>query len=175
MPHETVNGQAQGGACALPLPTFPTGIMRPRFHPPDGQLCVCGRFAWAGNQSQPGDLYRVRYTGKPVDHPVGLRARGGGVEVTLTDPLDAEAAADPKNYDVKVWGLNRTRNYASKHTEEKPLKVSKATPSPAGKTVRLDILDLAPTWGMEIKYRVQGADGRPAAGAIHNTIHVLGK
>ena len=54
VPHEMVNGQAQGGMCALPLPPFPTGIMRGRFHPTDGQLYTCGMFAWAGNQTVPG-------------------------------------------------------------------------------------------------------------------------
>ena len=43
-------------------------------------------FAWAGNQTQPGGFYRVRYTGKPADLPVGLKAKSGGVEVTFTDP-----------------------------------------------------------------------------------------
>lgn len=28
-----------------------------------------------------------------------------------------------------------------------------------GKTVRLDLPDLAPTWGMEIRYRLTGTDG----------------
>ena len=173
VPHETVNGQAQGGMCALPLPTFPTGIMRPRFHPTDGQLYVCGMFAWAGNRTAPGGFYRVRYTGKPADLPVGLKAKAGGVEVTFTDAIDAKAAADPSNYEVKVWGLKRTQNYGSKHIDEKTLAVTKATAD--GKTVRLEIAGLAPTWGMEIKYRLKGTDGRAVTGTIHNSIHEFGK
>jgi len=174
VPHEKVNGQAQGGMCALPLPTFATGIMRGRFHPTDGQLYTCGMFAWAGNQSAPGGFYRVRYTGKPPDLPVGLKAKTGGVELTFTDALDAKAAADPKNYEVRVWSLKRSQNYGSKHIDEKPLLVAKATVSADGKTVRLEMTDLAPTWGMEISYRLKGADGRAIAGVIHNTIHAMG-
>jgi putative heme-binding domain-containing protein len=142
VPHEIVNGQSQGGMCALPLPLFPTGIMRPRFSPTDGQLYVCGMFAWAGNQTVPGGFYRVRYTGKPADLPVGLKAKAGAVELTFTDALDAKNAADAKNYEVKVWGLKRTQNYGSKHIDEKPLAVTKATVSSDGKTVRLEIADL---------------------------------
>jgi hypothetical protein len=173
VPHETVKGQVQGGMCALPLPPAPTGIMRGRFHPNDGQLYTCGMFAWAGNQTQPGGFYRVRYTGKPADLPVGLKARSGGVEVTFTDPLDASNAADVKNYTIKVWGLKRTQNYGSKHIDERSLPVSKAVPLADGRTVRLEIADLAPTWGMEIKYRVKGTDGRAIVGVIHNTIHAF--
>ncbi len=174
VPHETVNGQAQGGMCALPLPTFPTGVMRPRFHPTDGHLYACGMFAWAGNVTVPGGFYRVRYTGQPADLPVGLKAKTGAVELTFTDPLDPKAV-NAKSFDVKVWGLNRTKNYGSKHIDEKPLALAKATLAADGKTVRLDLPDLAPTWCMEIRYRLTGTDGRPIAGTIHNTIHALGR
>jgi putative heme-binding domain-containing protein len=175
VPHEVVNGQAQGGVCALPLPAFPTGIMRPRFHPTDGQLYVCGMFAWAGNRTRAGGFYRVRYTGKPADLPIGLKAKAGAVEVAFTDPLDAASAADATNYGVKVWGLKRSQNYGSKHIDEKPLAVAAATVSDDGKTVRLAIPGLAPTRGMEVRFRVKGRDGRPVVGTIHNTIHELGK
>jgi hypothetical protein len=174
VPHESVNGQAQGGMCALPLLAFPTGIMRPRFHPTDGHLYVCGMFAWAGNQTAPGGFYRVRYTGKPADLPVGLKAKVGAVELAFTDAIDP-MALEAKNFDVKLWGLIRSRNYGSKHVDEKPLAVAKATLGPDGKTVRLEIPDLAPTWCMEIQFRLKGTDGRAVRGVIHNTIHALGK
>jgi len=32
------------------------------------------------------------------------KAKAGADEVTFTDALDAESAADPKNYEVKVGG-----------------------------------------------------------------------
>lgn len=174
VPHETVNGQSQGGMCPLPLPPFPTGVMRPRFHPTDGALYVCGMYAWAGNQLAPGGFYRVRYTGKPADLPVGLRAKTGALELTFTDTLDAKAL-DAKSFDLKVWGLQRSKNYGSKHIDEKPIAVTKATLSADGKTVLLTVPDLAPTWCMEIKYRLTGADGRAITGTIHNTIHDLAK
>jgi len=173
VPHEKVDGQAQGGMCALPLPTFPTGIMRGRFHPTDGQLYTCGMFAWAGNQTQPGGFYRVRYTEKPADLPIGVKAKASGVEVTFTDGIDATNAADSRNYEVKVWDLKRTRDYGSKHLNEHSLTVTKATVLEDGKTVRLALADLAPTWGMEIKYRLKGTDGRAIVGTIHNTIHAV--
>jgi putative heme-binding domain-containing protein len=173
VPHENVRGQAQGGMCALPLPVSPTGIMRGRFHPADGQLYTCGMFAWAGNQTRPGGFYRIRMTGKPADLPVGLKATTGGVEITYTDPVDAKSAADAKNYQIRVWDLKRTQNYGSKHLNERTLDVSKATLLADGKTVRIEIAGLAPTWGMEIRYRLQGTDGRAILGEIHNTIHAL--
>ena len=174
VPHEIVKGQAQGGMCALPLPTFPTGVMRPRFHPTDGHLYVCGMFAWAGNRTDPGGFYRVRYAGKPADLPVGLKAKAGAVELAFTDAIDAKSV-DAKYFDVKVWGLKRTQDYGSKHIDEKPLTVMKATLGDDGKTVRLDLPDLAPTWGMEIKFRLKAPDGRSITGTIHSTVHGFGR
>ncbi|MGL6074233.1 MAG: DUF6797 domain-containing protein [Fimbriiglobus sp.] len=174
VPHETVGGQSQGGMCSLPIPNFPTGIMRPRFHPVDGHLYVCGMYAWAGNQTTGGGFYRVRYTGQPADLPVGLKAKTNAMELTLTDPIDPKSA-DAKSFDIKAWGLKRTKNYGSKHIDEHPLTVSKVTVSADGKTITLEIPDLKPTWCMEIKYRFRAADGRPITGTIHNSIHELGK
>lgn len=174
VPHEKVYGQDQGGMCALPLPTFPTGIMRPRFHPTDGSLYVCGMYAWAGNQTAPGGLYRVRYTGKPMNLPIAIHAKTRSIEITFTDNVDG-FAMEPKNFDIKVWGLKRTKNYGSKHIDEKPLSVTKATLAADGKTIRLELPDLTPTMCMEIVYRLKGTDGRPITGTLHNTIHALGK
>ena len=84
----------QGGLATLPIPQFPTGIMRGRFHPGDGQLYTCGMYAWAGNQTQPGGFYRVRYTGKPIYVPVGLSARRDGMAITFTGALDPSTATD---------------------------------------------------------------------------------
>lgn len=173
VPHEKVDGQAQGGMCAVPLPEFPTGIMRGRFHPADGQLYACGMFAWAGNRTQPGGFYRIRATGKPMDLPLELKAKSNGVELSFTDPVDVADAANVANYAVRVWDLKRSENYGSKHINERSLPVRQAQPSADGKSVRLTIDGIAPTWGMEIAYRLKGPDGRSIARTIHNSIHKL--
>ena len=173
VPHETVNGQVQGGMCEFPIARFPTGVMRGRFHPQNGQLYTCGMFAWAGNQQQPGGFYRVRYTGQPVHLPTGLKARGKGMEITFAFPLDRAVASDVKRYRVKTWSLKRTAGYGSKHYDEKPSQVTGVEVSADGKTVFLKIADIKPTWSMEIRYSLQGVGGEPVEGTIHNTIHNL--
>src|SRR5258708_23946995 len=115
IPHEKVDDQWQGGMCALPLLQFPTGVMRGRFHPENGQLYCLGMFAWAGTQTQPGGFYRVRYTGKPVYLPVALKAEKTGMTMTFTGKLDPKIAGDLKNYAVQTWSLKRSAEYGSKH------------------------------------------------------------
>ncbi len=173
VPHERIGDRVQGGVCRFPLSPFPTGIMRGRFHPTDGQLYTCGMYCWAGNQQQPGGFYRVRYTGKPVYLPVGLRATASGMAITFSGSLDPTAAADVRGYAVKIWGLKRSAKYGSDHVNEQALSVAKAALSADGRTVLLDIPGIRPTQGMEIRSRLAGQSGEPVDVTIHNTIHVL--
>jgi putative heme-binding domain-containing protein len=173
VPHERVGDAMQGGLCALPIPQTPTGLIRARFHPTDGQLYTCGMFAWAGNQEQPGGLYRVRYTGKPVYLPIALNAKQRGMSITFSGALERSAATDPARYAIKTWSLKRTADYGSDHYDTRSLKVSGVKLSDDGRTVFIEIADLKPTWCMEIKYLLKGADGAPVDGLIHNTIHAL--
>jgi glucose/arabinose dehydrogenase/cytochrome c5 len=171
VPHETVNGRMQGGVVRLPLERFPTGVMRGRWHPVNGQLYAVGMFAWAGNQQEDGGLYRVRLTGQPLHVPTGLSARRGAYSMTFTDPLDRTTATDPGNFTIRAWDLVRSRNYGSKHWNEHPLRVAAAALSADGKTVTLSIPDLAPTRGMEIVCRLRGANGGEFERRIHSTLH----
>jgi putative heme-binding domain-containing protein len=173
--HETVGGKLQGGLCAVEIPRFPTGIMRGRFSPDDGQLYLAGLSAWASSQEQPGGIYRLRATGKPMHLPIGLEAKRTGMKITFTEALDRETAADVRSYSVKVWGLKRSANYGSNHIGERELAVAGARAGEDGRSVFLEIPGIAPTWSMEIRWRLRSEKGQPFAGAIHNTIHRLGE
>jgi hypothetical protein len=172
VPHETVDGQVQGGMIELPIAQFPTGILRGRFHPADGQLYLSGMFAWGSNQQQAGGFYRLRYTGKPVHLPVELKARPDGVELLFSGDLDSRAAVNSDNYQIKVWDLKRSKNYGSEHYNEHRLEVTGAQLD--GRRVRLQVPDIGPTWGMEIRYYLKTSDGQSLEGVVHNTIHHTG-
>lgn len=172
VPHESVGPHMQGGMIELPMPAFPTGVMRGRFRPDDGDLYVCGMFAWAGSATEPGGLYRLRATDQPMHLPKELHATKSGLKLTFTEPVDADRVK-PEQFQIQTWSLKRTANYGSKHFDEKALKVREVTVSEDGKTVTLDVADLQPTWGMEIKYQLPFADGKTVEGVIHNTIHAL--
>lgn len=174
VPHENIGGRLQGGVVQLPIPDFPTGTMRGRFHPGNGHLYTCGLYAWAGNRQLDGGFYRVRATGKAANLPIGLHARPDGMELQFSDALDPVAASDSKNYAVKVWSLKRSADYGSKHIDEHGLNVTKATLATNRKSVLLRIPNLQPTWSMEIKCDLRGADGTSFTRTIHNTIHRLG-
>ena len=148
--------------------------MRGRFHPVDRQLYACGMFAWAGNATQPGGLYRIRYTGRPMYLPTQLHARRGELDIAFTEALNS-SAADPENYSLKTWSLKRSKEYGSPHIDEKPLAVEAVTPSEDRRTVTLKLPDLRPTWGMEITCRLKDTDGKPFMRVIHNSVFALGE
>lgn len=176
VPHEEMKGMVQGGMCQLPIQDFPTGIMRGRFSPFDGQLYVCGLSAWATNQTaQEGGLYRIRYTGKPVALPVKLSASETGMRIGFSEPLGAGTSLAPDNYAVEVWSLKRTKNYGSDHFDQHALEIKEVKLSEDRQTLSLIIPDIAPTWSMEIRLMVETADGRKVERVIHNTIHNLSK
>src|SRR5262249_53190305 len=172
---EMVAGRMQGGMCALPMPAFPTGVMRGRFHPSSGQLYACGLFAWAGDRTQPGGFYRVRATGKSLIMPVELAARRQGVAITFSGQLDRKTAGDRARYSARTWSLRRTVKYGSDHYDERPGRITGATVSANGRTIFLDIPELRPTWCMEITYAIHAENGEAVEGTIHNTIYQLGE
>lgn len=170
--HESTSHGPQGGMIELPIPAFPTGVMRGRFHPQDQQLYLCGMFAWAGNATQPGGLYRLRATGKPIRLPLALSARKTGVKLTFAEPLASDSIG-PQNVQVKTWSLKRTANYGSPHYDERTLTVSRTRLSSDGRSLTIELPELTPTWCMELVYSLRSAAGEPVQGSIHNTIHEL--
>ena len=177
---EKVNGRVQGGVVRIPDFDFPTGVMRGRFHPGDGQLYACGLFGWAGNKTRPGGFYRLKHTGKPVHLPVAIHATKDGISLTFTNELDAGTAADPDNYSVKRWGYKRTRNYGSRDYKadgsqgRDRVEVTGVKLSADKKSVLLQIADMKPTMQMQIEYKIDAADGAYLSHRIQNTIHAIG-
>ncbi len=177
---EKVNGRVQGGVVRIPDFDFPTGVMRGRFHPGDGQLYACGLFGWAGNKTRPGGFYRLKHTGKPVHLPVAIHATKNGISLTFTNALDAETAADPESYSVHRWGYKRTRNYGSRDYKadgsqgRDRVEVTGAKLSADKKSVLLQIDDMKPTMQMQIEYKIDAKDGAYLSHRIQNTIHAIG-
>lgn len=173
VPNERVGDRLQGAVVQLPLPDAPTGVMRGRFHPGNGHLYTCGLYGWAGNRLGDGGFYRVRATGKPMHLPQEFHGVTGGLRVTFTEPLDPATAGNITNYAVKVWGLKRTANYGSPHVNEHALRLASATLGADGRTVTLELPELAPTWGLELAYQLRDAQGGAYQGRLHGTLHQL--
>jgi hypothetical protein len=162
----------QGGVVKLPV-RFTSSAMRARFNARDGQLYVSGLRGWLTNAVKDGGLDRVRYTGKPLYLPVGLRIKKGGVEIKFAQPLDKEAATDPDNYSVDTSNIRWTHNYGSGDHDKKEHFVDDVKLLADGATVFLAIKDIRPAHQMQIGFTIQAADGTKLRDTIWNTVHVV--
>ena len=180
---EQVDGTYQGGVVRMPITDFPTGVMRGRFHAGDGQFYCCGLFGWSSNKTSPGGFYRVRYTGQPVHMPVALHATIDGIVLRFTDPLDPATAGDWGNYTASRWQYKRTQNYGSEDYKisdgrrqgRDRVRIEDVALAEDGRSVLLKIRDMQPAMQMELRYRIQAADGTPLAHTIEHTIHKVGE
>ncbi len=169
---ERAGGGEQGAVCALPIPDFPTGIMRARFHPTNGQLYACGLSAWATSQTlQEGGFYRLRPTGKPAVVPVAWHVASGALELTFSEPLARTVTSDTTRFAVKVWDLKRSAAYGSPRLNERPLEITQAEPLVDACRLRLTIPALAATDMIEITCRLPDATGRDVERVIQGTVH----
>lgn len=164
-------GTFQGAFVELPLPQFPTGLIRGRMNHSDGQLYVCGMSAWATNQMlQTGGMYRIRYIPeKNICIPTSLEFMPGTISLSFSSSLDDVQTTD---FTVRTWELKRTRRYGSERLNEKELEVSHVTMEEQGQKVVLHVADLAPTWIIEILYNVS-SDHKNISGALQGTIYTL--
>ncbi len=106
------DGHIQGGVVRFPV-NFLSGIMRPRFNANDGQLYVAGLRGWQSSAATDAAFQRVRYTGKPANMVTGLKVRKGGLDITFTDPVDAEDANDADSFEVEQWNYLWCSEYGS--------------------------------------------------------------
>jgi hypothetical protein len=165
---------AQGALCCLPMPDFPTGIMRGRMHPTNGQLYLCGLSAWATSQTeQEGGFYRLRPTGQPAALPTAWHIIPGGIELTFSEPLATATVTELARYVVKVWELKRSANYGSPRVNEHTLAVTRATVLSDPRQIRLTIPSLAPATIIELTCRLQDATGAEVTRVITGTIHYV--
>ena len=174
---ETVDGVAQGSVVKFPF-KFPSGIMRGRFHPKDGQLYVSGLNVWQSDAAKFGCFSRVRYTGAPATMTVGLHTLKDGVQLQFTGPLDAASATDAQNYDITRWNYEWTGNYGSPDFKvsdgtkgKDTVTIEKAVLSPDKKTLTLTLADMQPAMTLRLKFKIQSADGKPVEQEIHATVH----
>ncbi|MEX0290226.1 MAG: DUF6797 domain-containing protein [Flavobacteriaceae bacterium] len=174
--NEEVNGQRQGGVIDLPGMKFYTGVMRGRFHPRDEHLYLCGMEAWSTTQNmRPGDLYRIRYTGKTLPLPTKLNATSEGIKLTFASVLEAESATNPDNYQIMTWDLIRSRTYGSDRYNIKKLGISEVELLENEQAVLLTLKDITPVDVMTIDYNILDSKGVVLKGTIQNTIHELGE
>jgi hypothetical protein len=175
---EEVDGVTQAGMARFPF-KFPTGVMRGRSNPRDGQIYVCGLRGWQTDGTKEGGFYRVRYTGQPVYMPAALHASKDGLKIVFTSELDRASATDLANYSIEQWNYSYSGAYGSsdfsvtdpKVKRHDKVQIKSARLGKDAKTIRLEVAGLQPVDQMKIKMTLKAADGSPVTQEIYSTIH----
>ncbi|WP_277482509.1 DUF6797 domain-containing protein [Catalinimonas alkaloidigena] len=149
---EEVDGVWQGAHLNLPL-MFKSGLERGRFHE-DGHLYLAGMTSWQSIGQDWGSFHRVRYTGAPLNLPVEINTKAGGLELEFTQKVDPQTATNIENYQLQKWTYPWTSQYGTRgklysvdnpgETKPDPVKVESIRLSDDGKTIFLTIPALEP-------------------------------
>lgn len=144
---EKVNGEYQGAVWPL-LKQFQSGVNRLAYGP-DGKLYVGGCQApvsWKAVAPLDFALERISYTGKLPFEVKEVHALRDGFELTFTQPVEPQAAANPDSYDVTQYGYKYHSKYGSpeidhdgKENAASVIKVAAASVSPDKLKVRLKL------------------------------------
>ncbi|WP_157972131.1 DUF6797 domain-containing protein [Pleomorphovibrio marinus] len=149
---EEVDGVWQGAHVGLPL-LFKSGLERGRFHR-DGHLYLVGMTSWQSIGENWGSFHRVRYNGRPLDIPIAVNTKAGGLEIRFSQELDSEAATKIENYQLQKWTYPWTSQYGTRGkvysldnpgaTKPDPIQVESLRLSDDRKSIFLEIPDLKP-------------------------------
>jgi hypothetical protein len=177
---ENVGGALQGGTARLPL-RFASGLIRARMNPHDQHLYVCGMSVWQTVGVEPGGLYRVRYTGRPLHTLLESRVRPNGIELVFSDPLDPKEAGDPQNFSIEQWNYRWIPRYGSPHYSVKnpeaeghdPVPVEAARLAADGRTLFLQTPPVQPVMQMKIAWNIRAVDGTPLRQEFYQTINAV--
>jgi hypothetical protein len=173
---EEVEGVTQGAMARLPF-KLPTGAMRGRENPRDGQVYVCGLRGWQTDGIREGGFYRIRYNSKPAHLPTDFHVRPNGIAITFAEPLDEASAKDVASYSVEQWNYVYSGSYGSpdvspddpKKKGRDKVEVKSVSLSADKKTITLE-MPVRPVMQMRTKYRLKDADAALVQGEIFNTI-----
>ena len=133
---EQVNGVYQG-ACFPFRQGFATGIIGGTLTP-RGQIFVGGsKRGWPVRGLAESALQRLDWTGATPFEVLTMRAKPDGFELRFTAPAEAKSAANPASYTLDTFTHIYHAGYGSPEVEQAGQRITSATVSNDGLTVRL--------------------------------------
>lgn len=138
---EEVGGRWQG-ACFPFRAGFQCGIVRLAWGADGALLAGMTNRGWGSAGNSPFGLQRLVWTGETPFEVLEMRARHDGFELSFTEPVDLESAADPASYSLSSYTYKLHSDYGSPEVLLSALEIAGATPSADGRKVRLAVAGL---------------------------------
>lgn len=164
---ETVNGVKQGVVIPF-LGGFKSGLIGGRMDSANGLLFAGGSDrGWGSRGGKPYCFERVQWTGKVPFEVHEMHAKPDGFELTFTQPVDANAAANVASYSMREFTYIYRAEYGSPEVDDVIPKITKAEVGKDGKSVRLTIDPLTKGHIHELHLDgLKSAQGEPLVHAV---------
>jgi hypothetical protein len=173
---EKVDGEWQG-ACLPFRSGFQGGNNRAAFAP-DGSLYV-GQTdrGWGSTGGKSFGLQHLAWTGEVPFEIETMKLTADGFDVRFTRPVDRSAAATPANWSLSHYHYLYRAAYGSPQQDITPVKVSSASVSADGRTVRLKLPELRAGKIYELHHaNLRAADGTtPLHTSAYYTLNRVGR
>ncbi|MEO7319656.1 MAG: hypothetical protein ABIZ56_11760 [Chthoniobacteraceae bacterium] len=158
---EKVNDRYQG-ACFPFRQGFDSGNLTMEFAD-DASMFVYGTDrGWGARGGKPFALQRLVWTGRTPFEIHEMRAKADGFELTFTEAVNPQSAANPASYSIKTYTMIYQSSYGSPKVDETKPTITSAAVSPDGKSARLVIDGIVPGHIHELHLPgVKSANGQP--------------
>lgn len=137
---EKVNGEYQGAVFRF-TQGLEGGVNRVVWGP-DGALYI-GMIGNPGNWGQQGKkwygIQKLTYNNNSTFEMLGIRAKSNGVEIEMTEPIDALNGNAASDYEVRQWYYQPTENYGGRKLNDQGLKIKSVNISDDRKKVFLEL------------------------------------
>lgn len=161
---EKVNGRYQG-VCFPFKAGFGSGVVPVR-QGKDGSMFVGStNRGWGSRGPKPFAVERLTWTGKVPFEIKEMRAKPDGFELVFTKPADAATAGDPKSYAMSCYTYIYQGAYGSPVVDRTTPEVTKATVSPDGLSVRLEVKGIVE--GNIHELTSKGVKSKDSEGLLH--------
>jgi hypothetical protein len=165
---EKVQGHNQG-ACFMFRQGLTCGVVPVRFAKDGSLFAGETNRGWGSRGSKSFGLDRMVWTGKVPFEYHEMHARPDGFELTFTQPVDADKAADPKSYSVRTYTYIYRSEYGSPEVDETRPMVTKVEVGKDRKSVRIYLSKMEEGHIHEVKAAgIRSADGLPL---LHDEAH----
>lgn len=135
---------------------------------PDGKMFIGGtNRGWGSRGTQPYSLDRLEWTGKTPFEVLEMRAKKDGFELTFTEKVDPQTAADPKSYQVTSQTVIYRADYGSPEVDGQQYTVTKVGVAPDGLSARLH-LDKPVTEGHYHEVKMSGLRNSAGLSLLHD-------
>jgi len=161
--------------------SFPSGVMRGRVNPVDGQVYLSGLRGWGTVAKDDGCVNRVRFTGRSAFMVQNVELIPKGLRLTFSEPLNVAFGSDVKSYTIEQWNYLYSEKYGSpefsvrdpKKIAHDRLTVNGVSLSEDGRVVTLDVPEMAVADQMKTTLDLRSRTGDVLKVNVFSTVHRL--